>query len=294
MACRLLSRELAAVFGGKAFVYSEHHTGAIECPSEVVGELSANQDREALSLRTSNLILLRVFVRSTALERMVLHEFCLNLLFLVIAKLHLPVVNRLIEEHDSILLQRLSCRSVNLVTRSVERVVGIGTLKHLVVVALAEVRIVSCQLRNVYREFGVVSHCLEVDTFSRLMQQLVAYILKFRQQHLLDVYLRIGEHSAILLRKSQTSGLHKQILAVFGSNIAEQFVLRRIGLIHLTCSNGDVFGLAHADISRIAYEEVAVASHILRVATCLEACGSGHRLSVRVSTTDCLTVRSAE
>ena len=294
MACRLLSRELAAVFGGKALVYSEHHTGAIECPSEVVGELSANQDREALSLRTSNLILLRVFVRSTALERMVLHEFCLNLLFLVIAKLHLPVVNRLIEEHDSILLQRLSCRSVNLVTRSVERVVGIGTLKHLVVVALAEVRIVSCQLRNVYREFGVVSHSLEVYTFSLLMQQLVAYILKFRQQHLLDVHLRIGEHSAILLRKSQTSSLHKQIFTVFGSNIAEQFVLRRIGLIHLTCGNGDVFGLAHADISRIAYEEVAVASHILRVATCLEACGSGHRLSVRVSTTDCLTVRSAE
>ena len=224
MACRLLSRELAAVFGGKALVYSEHHTGAIECPSEVVGELSANQDREALSLRTSNLILLRVFVRSTALERMVLHEFCLNLLFLVIAKLHLPVVNRLIEEHDSILLQRLSYRSVNLVTRSVERVVGIGTLKHLVVVALAEVRIVSCQLRNVYREFGVVSHSLEVYTFSLLMQQLVAYILKFRQQHLLDVHLRIGEHSAILLRKSQTSSLHKQIFTVFGSNIAEQFV----------------------------------------------------------------------
>ena len=294
MACRLLSRELATVFGGKALVYSEHHTSAIECPSEVVGELSANQDREALSLRTSNLILLRVFVRSTALERMVLHEFCLHLLFLVIAKLHLPVVNRLIEEHDSILLQRLSCRSVNLVTRSVERVVGIGTLKHLVVVALAEVRIVSCQLRNVYREFGVVSHSLEVNTFSLLMQQLVAYIFKFRQQHLLDVHLRIGEHCAILLRKSQTSGLHKQIFTVFGSNIAEQFVLRRIGLIHLTCRNGDVFGLAHADISRIAYEEVAVASHILRVATCLEACGSGHRLSVRVSTTDCLTVRSAE
>ena len=225
---------------------------------------------------------------------MVLHEFCLHLLFLVIAKLHLPVVNRLIEEHDSILLQRLSCRSVNLVTRSVERVVGIGTLKHLVVVALAEVRIVSCQLRNVYREFGVVGHSLEVYTFSLLMQQLVAYILKFRQQHLLDVHLRIGEHCAILLRKSQTSSLHKQIFAVFGSNIAEQFVLRRIGLIHLTCGNGDVFGLAHADISRIAYEEVAVASHILRVATCLEACGSGHRLSVRVSTTDCLTVRSAE
>ena len=225
---------------------------------------------------------------------MVLHEFCLHLLLLVVAKLHLPVVNRLIEEHDSILLQRLSCRSVNLVTRSVERVVGIGTLKHLVVVALAEVRIVSCQLRNVNREFGVVSHSLEVYTFSLLMQQLVAYILKFRQQHLLYVYLRIGEHSAILLRKSQTSSLHKQILAVFGSNIAEQFVFRRIGLIHLTCSNGDVFGLAHADISRIAYEEVAVASHILRVAACLEACGSGHRLSVRVSTTYCLTVRSAE
>ena len=212
------------MFGGKALVYSEHHTSAIECPSEVVGELSANQDREALSLRTSNLILLRVFVRSTALERMVLHEFCLHLLFLVIAKLHLPVVNRLIEEHDSILLQRLSCRSVDLVTWSVNRVGGIGTLKHLVVVALAEVRIVSCQFRNVYWEFGVVSHCLEVDTFSWLMQQLVAYILKFRQQHLLDVHLRIGEHSAILLRKSQTSSLHKQIFTVFGSNIAEQFV----------------------------------------------------------------------
>ena len=224
MACRLLSRELATVFGGKALVYSEHHTSAIECPSEIVGELSANQDREALSLRTSNLILLRVFVRSTALERMVLHEFCLHLLFLVIAKLHLPVVNRLIEEHDSILLQRLSYRSVNLVTRSVERVVGIGTLKHLVVVALAEVRIVSCQLRNVNREFGIVSHSLEVYTFSLLMQQLVAYILKFRQQHLLYVYLRIGEHCAILLRKSQTSSLHKQIFTVFGSNIAEQFV----------------------------------------------------------------------
>ena len=126
------------------------------------------------------------------------------------------------------------------------------------------------------------------------MQQLVAYILKFRQQHLLDVYLRIGEHSAVLLRKSQTSSLHKQILVAFRSNTTKQFVFGRIGEIHLTCSNGDVFGLAHADISRIAYEEVAVASHILRVATCLEACGSGHRLCVRVSTTDCLTVRSAE
>ena len=225
---------------------------------------------------------------------MVLHEFCLNLLLLVIAKLHLPVVNRLIEEHDSILLQRLSCRSVNLVTRSVCRGVCIGTLKHLVVVALAEVRIVYSKLRNVNRLLGVVSHSLEVYPFSLLMQQLVAYILKFRQQHLLYVYLRIGEHCAVLLRESQTCGLDKQILVAFRSNTAEQFVFGRIGEIHLTCSNGDVFGLAHTDISRIAYEEVAVASHILRVATCLEACGSGHRLSVRVSTTDCLTVRSAE
>ena len=155
---------------------------------------------------------------------MVLHQFCLDLLFLVIAKLCLPVVNRLIEEHDSILLQRLSCRSVDLITWSVNRVGSIGTLKHLVVVALTEVRIVGWQLRNVNRKFGVVSHCLEVYTFSRLMQQLVAYILKFRQQHLLDVHLRIGEHCAVLLRKSQTSGLYKQILAVFGCYIAEQFV----------------------------------------------------------------------
>ena len=184
---------------GKAFVYSEHHTGAVECPSEVVGKLSAKHDREALCLRTSNFILLRVFVRSSALERMVLHEFCLNLLLLIIAELLLPVVNRLIEVHDGILLQHLSCRSVDLVTWSVNRVVGFGTFKHLVVVALAEVRIVCRQLRNVNRTFGVVSHSLEVYTFSLLMQQLVAYILKFRQQHLLDVHLRIGEHCAVLL-----------------------------------------------------------------------------------------------
>ena len=164
---------------------------------------------------------------------MVLHELCLNLLLLVVAKLHLPVVNRLIEEHDSILLQRLSYRSVNLVARSVCRGVGIGTLKHLVVLALAEVRIVYSKLRNVNRLLGVVGHSLEVDTFCRLMQQLVAHVLEFRQQHLLDVYLRIGEHCAVLLRESKTCGLDKQILVAFRSNTAKQFVFGRIGKIHL-------------------------------------------------------------
>ena len=126
------------------------------------------------------------------------------------------------------------------------------------------------------------------------MQHTVTHLLKFRQQHLLDVYLRIGEHCAILLRKSKTSSLHKQIFAVFGSNIAEQFIFIRCRLIHLVRNHGDVLRLAHTDVSRESDEEVAVRSYVLWVATCLEARGGGHCLRVSVRSANHLAMRNAE
>ncbi len=225
---------------------------------------------------------------------MVLHEFCLHLLLLVVAKLCLPVLDRLVEEHDCVFFQYLPIRCINLIARTISRGVCIGTIKHLVVVALAIVGVVCCQLRHVHRHLRVVCHSLEVYRLRLLVQHTVAHLLKLRQQHLLNVYLRIDEQCTVLLRESQAVSLHKQILVAFRGNTAIEFVSGRIGEIHITCSNADVLSLAHTYISREAHIEVAIGSHILRVATCLDACGSSHRLGVGVGTTDCLSVRKTD
>ena len=159
--CLLISK-LAAMLRSKFLVDIQYKASSVKTPAYVGRVLCSDQQTETRCFRSSHSILLRVFVRSAALERMVLHEFCLNLLLLVIAKLCLPVLDRLVEIHDGVFLHHHSLRSIDLIARSVTRVVGICTAEHLVVIALAIVGVVCSQLRHVDRKLCVVSHCLEI------------------------------------------------------------------------------------------------------------------------------------
>ena len=248
MSAGLFVGKLASVGGGQILFDTDFHTCIHNHSAKRMCNCTADTKREALGFGACGGEFFCIRVIGTGMERYVINALCFNLLLFVVGNALTPVLNRLVKRQNGVGNKFCTRRNINLVARTVKRVLKFLRAKHFVVVASAEVIIVGRQIRHIYAFLGVVGHFLPLELFALLVQQHVTRIFKLRNHRIFDEYLIIGKQCAVAFRQPYTGRFDEHQIASRLYGVDNHLVCTRVLLVVFLSDDCNVFCGANPDI----------------------------------------------